>query len=197
MSDPKLGRGDYEHSGSSLVEELRERFLNQIRLDMPHVLGALRTTDGTELSLLAWAAEWHLQDQWILEVARRTFKAWRDHPETAAPMHWAGAVVSGEWIPEPAAIRWEPTLENAEEFIARARHLYVPEVRRWANSLGLTNMPQKKKLTRDLSALVQYQVKGDDLDAVADEFFESDDREEIARRALTSIAGALGLTLRM
>ncbi len=51
-------------------------------------------------------------------------------------------------------------------------------------------------LTRDLAALVQYHVKGDDLDAVADEFFGGADKEDTARKALTSLSKLIGLTLR-
>lgn len=50
--------------------------------------------------------------------------------------------------------------------------------------------------TRDLAALVQYHVKGDDLAAVADEFWGSDADADTARKALTSLAKLIGLTLR-
>ena len=72
----------------------------------------------------------------------------------------------------------------------------MADVRGWALALGLVKPPQKPMLTRDLGALVQYQVKGDDLDAVADEFFGGADKEDIARKALKSLAKLIGLTLR-
>jgi len=193
--DAKTGPGEYEHLGSS-EGEVRTRFLIQIRLDAPYVLEALRALDGSEPTLLAWAADWHLQDEWILDVARRTLHDWRAHPATAEGLHWASAIQTGEWVPEPPAIRWEPTLESAAAFLSRVQHEYVPNVRRWANTMGLVGTPQKPKLTRDLGALVQYHVKGDDLDAVADEFFGGDDKEDTARKALTSLADLIGLTLR-
>ena len=157
---------------------------------------ALRKLDGSEPALLAWAAEWHLQDEWILDVARRTLHGWHAHPAIAKGLHWTSAIQTGELVPEPSAIRWEPTLESAAEFLSRVQNEYVPNVRRWANAMGLVGTPQKPKLTRDLSALVQYHVKGDDLDAVADEFFGGDDKEDAARKAITTLANLMGLTLR-
>lgn len=195
--DARIGGGEYEHPGSS-VEDVRDRFLIQIRLDTPHVLEALRSLDGSEEALRSWTAEWHLTDDWIVEVARRTLNDWRAHPAVASGLHWSSVIQSGELVPEPPAIRWEPTLESAAEFLSRAKNDYVPNVRRWANSIGLVGTPQKPKLTRDLGALVQYHVKGDDLAAVADEFFGGDDLKEqnTAWKALTTLADLIGLTLR-
>jgi len=82
--DAKTGPGEYEHLGSS-EGEVRTRFLIQIRLDAPYVLEALRALDGSEPTLLAWAADWHLQDEWILDVARRTLHDWRAHPTAFSP----------------------------------------------------------------------------------------------------------------
>lgn len=191
----KIGPGECEHPAAS-VGEIRTRFLIQIRLDAPYVLEGLRTLDGSEPALRGWAADWHLQEEWIIDVARRTLHDWRTRPAIAEGLHWASAVQTGEWVPEPPAVRWEPTLESAAAFLSRVQHEYVPNVRRWANTMGLVGTPQKPKLTRDLSALVQYHVKGDDLDAVADEFFGGDEKEETARKALAHLARLIGLTLR-
>jgi hypothetical protein len=191
----RIGPGDHDQPGSSTAD-LRNRFLFAIRHDAPYVMEALQKLDGSEPALLAWATEWHLQDTWVMDVARRTLQDWRDHPAIAESMQWASAVQSGEWEPEPPAIAWQPTLESAVEFLHRAEHVYVPAVRRWANTIGLVGAPQKPKLTRDLSALVQYHVKGDDLDAVADDLFGGDDKEDAARKAITHLANQLGLALR-
>ena len=43
---------------------------------------------------------------------------------------------------------------------------------------------------------MQYHVKGDDLDAVADDLFGGEDKEEAARKAITHLAAQIGLTLR-
>jgi hypothetical protein len=193
--DAKIGPGEYEHAGSS-VGDLRDRFLFIVRRDTPQVMEALRKLDGSESALLAWAADWHLQDAWIMDVARRTLLDWRAHPAIAKGLHWARANQAGELVPEPPAVRWEPTLESAAEFLSRVQNEYVPNVRRWATAMGLVGTPQKPKLTRDLSALVQYHVKGDDLDAVADEFFGDDGNEDTARKAITNLAKLMGLTLR-
>jgi hypothetical protein len=191
----KIGPEDYEHAGSS-VGDLRGRFLFFIRRDTPQVMEALLALDGSDPGLLAWAKDWHLQDEWITNVARRTLDDWRTHPALATELHWASAIQPVERIPEPPAIRWVPTLESAAQFLYRARHEYVPDVRRWANTVGLVGTPQKPKIDRDLGALVQYHVKGDDLDAVADEFFGGADKEDIARKAITSLSNLIGLTLR-
>jgi len=192
--DAKIRPGEYEHPGGS-VGALRTRFLLQIRNDLPHVLEALRALDGSEPALLAWAAEWHLQDKWTVDVARRTLDEWRRWPAIALHVWWADVIRTGEQVPEPPAIRWEPTLESEQEFRALVDE-YITDVRGWASALGLTKPPQKPMLTRDLAALVQYHVKGDDLDAVADEFFGGADKEDTARKALTSLAKLIGLTLR-
>jgi hypothetical protein len=191
----KVGLGEYEHPGSS-VDVLRTSFLIQIQRDMPHVLEALRELDGSEAALLAWAEHWHLQDAWILDVARRTLETWHDYPALAKHRQWASVIRAGAAVPEPAAIRWEPTQETAAEFLHRVTDVYMPDVRRWATSIGLVNTPQKPKRLRDMGALAQYHVKGDDLDAVADESFGGDDKEDTARKALTHLADLIGLTLR-
>jgi hypothetical protein len=54
----------------------------------------------------------------------------------------------------------------------------------------------KPKLARDIEALVQYHVKGDDLDAVADEHFNGSENEDTARKALTALAKLIGLSIR-
>jgi len=196
--DAKIGPGEYEHAGSS-VGDVRTRFLTQIRLDAPYVLEELRALDGSESALLAWAVNRHLQNEWIIDIARRTLDEWRAHPALAKHLYWASAIQMGEAVPEPAAIRWEPTLESAAAFLSRVQNEYIPNVRHWANSIGLVGTPQKPKLTRDLSALVQYQIKGDDLDAVADDWFSGDDplqQQNTAFKALTSLANLIGLRLR-
>jgi hypothetical protein len=157
---------------------------------------ALRELDGSEPALRTWAADWHLGDEWIVNVARRTIREWHKYPALAKALHWASVTQVGELVPEPPAIRWEATLETEKEFLHRVKHVYVPDVRRWADTLGLVDTIQKPKLTRDLAALVQYHVKGDDMDAVADEFFGDSDKEYTARKALTSLAILIGLTLR-
>lgn len=194
--DARIGPGEYQYVGSS-TGALRDRFLFVVRRDTPQVMEALRALDGSESALNAWAAHWRLQDPWILDAARRTLDHWRAYPAVAKHLHWDmnSAIQKGELVPEPAAVRWEPTLESATDFHSRV-HEYMTNVRHWANAMGLVATPQKPKLTRDLSALVQYHVKGDDLDAVADEFFGGDDKEDAARKAITNLANLIGLTLR-
>jgi hypothetical protein len=190
----KIGPGEYEHHGGS-VGAVRTRFLLQIRHDLPDVLETLRALDGSEPALLTWAAHWHLQDRWTLDVARRTFEEWQRWPALAMHLRWADVIQTGELVPEPPAIRWEPTLQSEQEFRAMVEE-YITDVRGWASALGLTKPPQKPMLTRDLEALVQYHVKGDDLDAVADDHFGGADKEDAARKALTSLAKLINLTLR-
>jgi hypothetical protein len=189
-----IAPGEHAHPGGS-VGEVRTRFLLQIRNDLPHALEELRALDGSEPALLNWAAIWHLQDLWTVEVARRTIDEWHREPILAMQLRWADVIETGESVPEPHAIRWEPTLQSEQEFQAMVDE-YITDVRGWASALGLTKPPQKPMLTRDLAALVQYHVKGDDLDAVADEFFGDADRQDTARKALISLAKLIGLTLR-
>jgi hypothetical protein len=190
----KIAPGEYEHPGGS-VGEVRTLFLLQIRNDLPHVLEELRALDGSEHALLAWAAIWHLQNKWTIDVARRTLDEWRREPILAMHLRWADVIETGEAVPEPQAIRWEPTLQSEQEFRSMVDE-YIADVQGWALALGLTKPPQKPMLTRDLAALVQYHVKGDDLDAVADEFFGGADRQDAARKAVTSLAKLIDLTLR-
>lgn len=98
-------------------------------------------------------------------------------------------------MPEPEAIRWCPTIETEDEFLARVKQ-YVRDVRQWATEQGLELTLQKRNLSRDLAALAQYQIKGDDLDAVADEYFSGSENEDTARKAIASIAKLLEITLR-
>ena len=77
--DAETGQGEHEHAGGS-VGAVRTRFLLQIRHDLPHVLEALRAVDGSDSALLTWAADWHLQDAWTVDVARRTLEEWRRSP---------------------------------------------------------------------------------------------------------------------
>jgi hypothetical protein len=193
--DARVGPGEYEYPGSS-VDEIRARFLIQIQLDVPQALEALRELDGSEAAIGAWAAHWYLQDAWIVDVARRTRQAWHDWPAHATRLLWADVSQVGELVPEPlAALRWRPTIETEQEFHAKV-DVYITDVRAWATAQGLTATPLKPHLMRDLSALVMYHVKGDDLDAVADEFFGGADKAESARKALASLAKLIDLTLR-
>jgi hypothetical protein len=87
----KIEPVDYQHAGSS-VGDLRNRFLFFIRCDTPQVMEALLALDGSDSGLLAWAKDWHLQDEWIRDVARRTLDDWRTHPALATELHWASAI---------------------------------------------------------------------------------------------------------
>lgn len=195
MTKGRIGPGEYEHPGGS-VGDVRTRYLLQIRADLPHVLEALRALDGSDAALLAWASTWHLQDPWTIDVARRTREAWDRWPAVARHLYWADAILTGEIVPEPPDIRrWEFTQESEPAFRARVEE-YIGNAREQARAMGLSEPPVKPKLARDLGALVQYQVKGDDLDAVADEFFGGDQNEDTARKALASLAQLIGVTLR-
>src|SRR4029077_12813050 len=101
--DAKTAAGEYDHPGAS-VGAVRTRFLLQIRNDLPHVLEALRALDGSEPALRAWADDWHLQDRWTLDVARRTLEEWQRSPALAMHLRWADVIQTGELVPEPPIV---------------------------------------------------------------------------------------------
>jgi hypothetical protein len=198
--DARIGLGEYEYPGSS-VDELRARFLMQVQLDVPQALEALRTLDGSEQALDAWAAHWHLRDAWIVDVARRTLQEWRRWPALATHLQWADVIQTGELVPEPpAAPRWLPTVQTEQEFRASVEE-YILKVRTGATAQGLTASPVKPNFLRDVRALVDYQVKGRTRGTVAAEWFGAKGANkrratDAARKALASLATKIGLTLR-
>ena len=212
---PEHGRialGEYEYAGAS-VPHLRDLFLLQVRKDVPNVLTELGGLDRplTIAALRAWAARWHLHAPWLLVVAHRTLTTWDEMPSLARVRQWAPNAENGVFVPEPFSITWAPTIETEREFRDRIEQ-YLVDVRAWAQRLPLAPAPSKPTLTRDLSALVAFQVKGDTLGTVAATYFgaspasrRSEDAarralrrryEDAARKALVGLATSLSLTLR-
>jgi hypothetical protein len=195
----KVGSGEYEYPGSS-VELLRAHFLLHIRRDVPAVLDALQHVDGSPAAILDWQIRWNLQtpyndDPWIRDIAQRTLDLWREYPALVKHRQW-NIMVGGELVPEPAPIQWEPTQETQAAFLHRVKHVYVPEVQRWAASLGLVETLQKPNLSRDMGALVRYQVKRHPLDVVTEAYFGHNASEDTARKAITNLANLIVLALR-
>lgn len=208
-SNAFVGLGEYEAAGSS-VGDVRQRFLETIRREVPQALEALRdvTTDD---ELNEWASRWSFSDGWLFDVARRTVHDWKCRPYLAKHLIWSDVILKGQSVPEPVTdavpepltgefvseplvLRWRPTAESEAEFRERVDP-YIDQVREWAQRIGLTHTPEKRHLERDLSALALLHIKGDDLEAVADEYFEGDVNIDTARKAIAEVARLIEVTI--
>jgi hypothetical protein len=145
----------------------------------------------------AWAASWSLEDSWIVDTAVRTLNDWAALPNLSKARQWASSVDRGELLLEPPlpSITWLPTIQTEREFRDRVEQ-YIRGVRHWAADQTLIPTTVKANLARDLHALVEFQVKGDDLTMIARSHFGATECEDEARRALSSLARFIGLTLR-
>ena len=189
----QIGLGEYEYEGSS-QDELRQLFLLVVRRDVRHALQALRDLQHDD-AIPTWAREYHLEADWLLEVALRTREQWRRDPGLARHLEWAVVMLSGEQVPEPAAIQWSPTIETEAEFKTRVKK-YIADVRHWAKAGGLVPPVQKRQVVRNLAAFAQSQVKGDDLEAVADDHFGGKENTDAAEKALRAIGRLIDLPWR-
>jgi hypothetical protein len=184
---------------------VRDLFLIRVRTDVPAVLGSLWALHQRRRELYsvnradvsAWAASWSLQDSWIVDTAVRTLNDWAALPNLSKARQWASSVDRGELLLEPPlpSITWLPTIQTEREFRDRVEQ-YIRGVRHWAADQTLIPTTVKANLARDLHALVEFQVKGDDLTMIARSHFGATECEDEARRALSSLARFIGLTLR-
>src|SRR5678810_12172 len=128
----KVGAGEYEYDDAS-VGILRSLFLLRIAVDVPDAVADLETLlergrpdslglgiEESEEGLGQWALRYHLGDEWVRDVARRTLLEWREDPVLRRHKRWADIIQRGEFVPQPAEpLRWAPTIETEAQFRVR------------------------------------------------------------------------------
>ncbi len=198
----RIAPGEYQHSHTSIAE-LRSTFLGWIHKEAPQALEDLRELDGSSEAFDEWSRRWYLASDWLLDVARRSWITWQVNSIARRNLEWGQVEVRGEivpelpaseWRPHPLTLEWQPTLETEAQFCSRVDK-YIDTIRGLAKASGFVEVPTKPNLARDMAALVQFQVAGDDFGIVVTRHLGREGGDA-ARKALIGLCKDLGITLK-
>jgi hypothetical protein len=167
-------------------------FLHCVTLNAPEVLESLSEVAEGDKALEDWASEHGFADPWLLEIARATREAIQRYPELPKDWHGRGVV---EHQPEYPLPPWEPRWETAKAFRRRI-NAYIKHVSQRELASGVVRIPELRN-GQHFEWLVLYHVKGKTLEEVAQEC-QSEKGLDVSTvgRAVTKLAGLIGLTLR-
>jgi hypothetical protein len=186
----------------------RRLFLVRAARLVPELLSTLRAADHCECGVNAWAARWHLTDQWCVLLAQDTKHWWVNSPGaegwqfekvSAAAGHFPFRIEPlqlGPFYYDPIWRKRQDFKKYVQECVRQSLQEYCARVEADAVAAGMKRAPRKRAIEH-FDWLVRYQIKGESFASIAKtaSYRFSGGRQTIHKAAF-ELAKYLALSLR-